>query len=243
MAQSLSTPSGEFWAGARAIIPLTIGVLPFGIVFGAAAIAAGIDPAATFGFSAIVFAGSAQFVGVGLITQGASPWVIILTTFIVNARHALYSASLGPYVRDLPQYWLVPLGFFLTDEAYATVIARYRNGPQSANLHWYYFGAAFTLYLCWQIWTLLGIVAGQSIPAEDWGLDFALVVTFIGIVAPLLKNRPTLLAAAVAGIVSILAHGMPLGLGLLVAAISGIATGYIAEIVWQPGTSPMTGAG
>ena len=104
----MSSPSSsEFWSGARDTIPVVVGAIPFGIIFGALSISAGLSVAATLGMSLFVFAGSSQFVAAGLVAQGAGILVIVLTTFVVNLRHALYSASLGPYLSKLPQRWLL----------------------------------------------------------------------------------------------------------------------------------------
>ena len=95
----------EFFSGAKDTIPMMIGAMPFGIIFGALAVSSdrALTPAATMGMSLIVFAGSAQFIGLGLYTQGISLPFIVFTTFIVNLRHALYAASLAPYLRHLGQ--------------------------------------------------------------------------------------------------------------------------------------------
>src|SRR5215213_6522088 len=114
----MSTPRAEFLAGAKAMIPLVIGGMPFDIIFGALAITKGISIPATMAMSLFVFAGSAQFIAVGLVGAGASIPIIILTTFIVNLRHALYSATLAPFVKHLPQRWLLPLAYTLTDESF-----------------------------------------------------------------------------------------------------------------------------
>ena len=103
----------EFWRGVRATVPMIIGAIPFGILFGALAINAGLSIAATLGFSAIVFAGSAQFVAAGLVAAGTGIGVIVLTTFFVNLRHALYAVSIGPYIKHLPQRWMLPLACLL----------------------------------------------------------------------------------------------------------------------------------
>ena len=96
--------------------------------------------------------------------------------------------------------------------------------------HWFFFGSAVAMYSNWQLCTLIGIIAGQSVPdARGWGLDFAMVATFIGIVVPLLRTRPMLIATVVAGISALAFHDMPNKLGLMVASLLGIAAGYIAE--------------
>ena len=118
------TRAGEFWAGARAVLPLVLSAIPFGILFGALALEAQLSPAAALAMSMFVFAGSSQFVGANLVKNLAPVPVIVLTTFVVNLRHALYSATLAPYLKHLGQRWLLPLGFLLTDEAFAVSIDR-----------------------------------------------------------------------------------------------------------------------
>jgi len=222
----------EFIRGLKDTIPLIIGAIPFAIIFGALAITAGLSVWATMGLSLIVFAGSAQFVAAGLVAQGAGVGLIVLTTLIVNLRHGLYSASLGPYVKHLPQRWLVPLAFWLTDESYAVVIQRYRESDDSPNKHWYYLGSAILMYCNWQVFTVIGIVTGQSLSAiRDWGLEFALVLTFIGIVVPLLVTRAMLASAVVAGSVALMGIDLPHQLGLMLGALAGIVVGYVTELM------------
>ena len=240
--QLTTTRRAEFWAGAKATIPLIAGAIPFGIIFGAMAITSGISPVGAIGMSLFVFAGSAQFIGVGLVANEVAAGLIVLTTFFVNLRHALYAASLAPYMKHLPQRWLLPLGFWLTDETYAVTIAYYDRPGDSRLRHWFYLGSAVAMYANWQLCTLLGIVAGQQIPdSQNWGLDFATVVTFIGIVVPLIRSRPVLASVFVSGITSLLANGLPNKLGLILAAVVGIVAGMVAETVW-PQTPVSEGA-
>lgn len=220
--------ASEMVQGARDTLPLLVGAVPFGIIFGALAISSGLSPLATLGMSLFVFAGSAQFVAVGLITQGTGVALIVLTTFVVNLRHALYSASLAPYVRQLSQRWLLPLAFWLTDETYAVVIHRYRKEDAAPFKHWYFFGSALSMYINWQVSTVIGIFAGQQLQSmAEWGLEFAMVVSFIGIVVPMLNSRPMLVCALVAGITASVLRDLPNQLGLIFAAMAGVVVGYL----------------
>lgn len=232
---------GEFAAGAIATIPMMIGAMPFGIVFGALAVSGdrALTPSATMGMSLIVFAGSAQFIGLGLYTQGVGLPFIVFTTFVVNIRHALYAASLSPFLRHLGQRWLAPLGFWLTDETYAVVMRRFHSEGPGRHGHWYYLGSAIPFYLNWQLCTLIGIIAGRQLgDAASWGLDFAMTLTFIGIVIPLIKSRPMLASALIAGAASLAAAGMPNRLGLAIGGLAGIAAGMIAEWAARQSTQP-----
>lgn len=225
-----STRRGEFLAGARATFPLIVGAVPFGIIFGALAVTSGLSPVGTVAMSAIVFAGSSQFIAAGLLAGGASTLVIIVTTFVVNVRHALYATSLAPHMRHLPQRWLLPLGFWMTDETYLVAIARYYRPDLSPYKHWYYFGSALFMYTSWQASTLIGLVAGGAIPdPASWGLDFAMYVTFTGMLVPMITNSPMLASVAVGALVALLANSLPNQLGLIVAAIAGVAAGVLVE--------------
>ncbi len=227
---STTSARSEFWAGCRAVTPLVIGAIPFGIIFGTLAASSGLSAWGAMAMSAFVFAGSSQFIALGLLASGTTLPLIILTTFVVNLRHLLYAVSLVPYVRHLPQSWRLAIGFWLTDEAFAVAIARYNQPDSSPYKHWYYLGVALFMYINWQICTWIGITVGQLIPnAASWGLDFAMSVTFIGMVIPYLVSSPMLIAVSVAGIVSLLAHGLPHQLGLMVATLTGIIAGFASE--------------
>ena len=229
---ALSSARRDFFNGAKDTIPMMLAAMPFGIVFGAIAISGerALSPAAAQGMSLIVFAGSAQFIALGLYAGGVSLPFIIFTTFIVNLRHALYAASLAPYMRRLGQRWLAPLGFLLTDETYAVVIRRYHASGKLARGPWYYLGSGLPFYLNWQLSTALGIVAGARLGgAAAWGLDFAMTATFIGIVLPLLKTRPMLACALTAGAVSLATVSLPNQLNLVAGGLAGIAIGALSE--------------
>ncbi len=231
----------EFWAGVRAIFPLIVGAAPFGIIFGTLSQNAGLSFWAAVGFSSVVFAGSAQFVAVGLVAAGSAVPLIILTTFVVNLRHLLYAASLVPHVRQLSPLWKVVISFFLTDEAFAASIGRLSDRSTSPYKHWHYLGGALAMYINWQICTLVGITAGRMIPnAANWGLDFAMAATFIGMVVPYVTRSPMLVAVVVSGVTAALTYGLPHKLGIMVAAIAGVVAGVLTERRFAPPMSSPT---
>ena len=218
----------NFWAGVRAEIPLLVGVFPFGLIYGVLALGSGLSVSAAQMMSSIVFAGSSQFITSQLLHETAPGIVLILTIAVVNLRHMLYSASLAPYLSSLSMRWKVLLSYFLTDEAYAPSIIQYEEQGRTPFSHWFVLGAGFSLWLIWQVSTAIGIFLGSAIP-ESWSLDFALPLTFIAMVMPVLKNRPSILAALSAGMVALLAYSLPYKLGLILAALIGIVVGTILE--------------
>ncbi|EKM96979.1 branched-chain amino acid transport protein AzlC [Stutzerimonas degradans] len=222
--------SQEFLHGCRDILPLVLGAIPFGIIFGTLSIGAGLSFWQTLGMSALVFAGSAQFIAVTLISGGVGAAVVLLTTFVVNLRHALYSAALQPFVRHLSGRWRAPLAFLLTDEAFAVVQQRYAREDASPHKHWFFLGAALTMFVNWQLSTLVGVLFGQAVPdVASWGLDFAMIATFIGIAVPMMTTRPQVASAVCAGIVALLTWELPYKLGLIAAALAGIVVGVWLE--------------
>lgn len=236
MTDFLLTPSvsvarrREFLAGVRGELPLLIGVVPFGMVYGVAAIRAGLSGAAAQAMSSIVFAGSAQFVTVALFGQSASLLLMVTTAAVLNLRHLFYSASVAPFTRKLPGLWKYLLAYLLTDEAYAVTILRYRRGNEPAvdQRRWFFLGAGLTLWVAWQISTLIGIFFGLNLPPE-WSLDFVLALTFIAMLVPMLKDRPNLLAALVSGVLALALAGLPYRLGLVIATLAGMLAGTWTE--------------
>ncbi|MBI2757201.1 MAG: AzlC family ABC transporter permease [Chloroflexi bacterium] len=218
----------SFWAGVRAESPLLVGVFPFGLIYGALALNAGLSAAAAQMMSSIVFAGSSQFVTAQLVREAAPGLVIVLTIAVVNLRHMLYSASVAPYIKNLSLRWKVLLAYLLTDEAYAATIIHYEEEDVTPTSHWFFLGAGFSLWFIWQVSSAVGIFLGAKIPAS-WPLNFALPLTFIAMVMPVLKDYPVIAAALSAGFVALLAFNLPFKLGLILAALIGILVGTILE--------------
>ncbi|WP_207062612.1 AzlC family ABC transporter permease [Motiliproteus sp. SC1-56] len=229
-----SSPRQAAWAGARATLPLIVGAIPFGILFGTLAVPSGLSVGATLAMSLFVFAGSAQFIALGLLASGVGVGVIIATTFVVNLRHLLYAAALVERVKDLPQRWRIPMAFWLTDETFAAVSSRLLQEKADPYAHWFYLGSALAMYGNWQLCTWLGLGLGELFPdMTGWGLDFAMSVTFIGMVTPYLRSRPMWLCVVTAGAMALATWDLPHKLGLIVAALSGIALGYASHRLLQ----------
>ncbi len=220
----------ELLLGARDTLPLLLGAAPFGLIFGALSGPSGLPAAAALAMSALVFAGSSQFIALTLLGGGAGIAVIVFTTFIVNLRHALYAATLLPHVSELPLRWRAPLAFWLTDETFAVVQHRYAQSGNTPLAHWYYLGSCLAMYANWLAWTAAGLWLGHTQPwLTHAGLEFAMVATFTGIVAPLLRQRPALGAALAAAIVAVLARNFPYKSGLMLAALAGVIVGVWLE--------------
>lgn len=219
----------QFFSGVRDELPILVGVVPFGMIYGILALGAGLRPFDAQAMSAVIFAGSSQFMTVQLIKAQTPALVIILTGFVINLRHALYSASLAPYTQHLNAGWKTLLAYLLTDEAYAVAVTHYARDGQTRYSHWYFLGAGLALWGSWQASTAVGIFLGAQVP-EAWGLDFTLPLTFIALVVPTLKDRAGVVTAVVASLAALVFLALPFKLGLIAAALTAIAAGLWVEV-------------
>ena len=217
--------------GALVSIPMIIGGVPFGVLFGSLAVSLGVSPWIALAMSMLVFAGSSQFVGIGLLAAGAPAWVVISTTFIINLRHVLYAADLLKHVKHLSLAWRGLLAFGLIDEVYAAIKPHYATGKlDNETGHWAYLGSFLAFYVMWVTMTLVGILAGRYIPdMSQWGLEFAMVATFVGIITPYLTSWPYWGAFVVSSLAALVLTHLPHNLGLLVAALMGVGTGLLTD--------------
>ena len=228
--ESLLPPRAEFRAGVADSAPMLLGAAPFAVIFGTLATTSGLSPLGAMAMSMFVFAGASQFIALTLLAGGAGLAVIAFTTFVVNLRHALYSATLRDHVARLGSRWRVPLAFALTDETFAVVQRHYAQPGSIEHRHWYYLGSCVSMYVNWVAWTGVGLWIGGAVAGlETLGLEFAMAATFTGIVAPLLKRRPAVAAALAAAVVALAAHSLPYKLGLMLAAVAGVAVGAWVE--------------
>jgi 4-azaleucine resistance transporter AzlC len=226
----MDTPRSEFLLGVRHVAPLLLGIVPFGLISGVTAVSVGLSALETMGMSVIVLAGASQMVALELLQKGTFWLVILLTTFVLNLRHAMYSASLAPYFKKLSIGWRCLLAYPLVDELYAMTITRFTQHSEIENKHWYHMGIATAIMVVWHTSTIVGIVVGAQVPPE-LSLDFAIPLVFIVVLLPTIDGGPKVAAAATAGILAVLAWRLPWNLGLLIATCAGIAMGMVVESV------------
>lgn len=221
-------------AGARATLPLLVGLMPFGFVFGATAADAGWHALEVAAFSVGIFAGAAQLAALDLLSGGAAVGVAVGTALVINSRFLLYSAGLVPWMASEPTARRLGAAYLLTDQAFAVSVAHYdHTGPPPDRRLPFYLGSGITLWVAWQITTQLGAVVGNLVP-EGLELQVAVPLMFLTLLVPAVKDRPTLAAAVVSGVVAVMAAPLPSNLGMPVAAVCGIAAGVLADVRARP---------
>ncbi|MFW5900265.1 MAG: AzlC family ABC transporter permease [Halodesulfurarchaeum sp.] len=215
--------------GVRDVSPLLLGIAPFGLVTGIAAVNAGLGIEQAAGMSILVFAGAAQLAALELIRTDAPLVVIVVTAAVINLRMLMYSASIAPHFRTFAAKWKAALAYVLTDQAYALAIARFEI-EEAVEKRSYYLGVALPIWVVWQTMTVAGVLVGASVPPA-WGLEFTIPLVFLALLVPAVEDRETLIAAAVGGGGAVLGAGLPLNLGLPVGATAGVIAGAVAEQV------------
>ncbi len=226
---SASLARTAYLQGSIACIPLSLAVAPWGLLAGSMAIEANLTPLEGQGLSAIVFAGAAQLVAIGMLKGGANLFSILLTTLLLTSQHLLYGLSMRPVLSELPARWRLTLGFLMTDEFFA-LVSQY---DRTQFNRWYAFGVGFTFYLAWNLFTLAGIILGQNIPHLDkLGLDFSIAATFVALIAPTVRNLPTVVCVAVALFCSVLFSYWKWETALVAAGLLGMGAGFICQKLW-----------
>ncbi|MFO8149851.1 MAG: AzlC family ABC transporter permease [Trueperaceae bacterium] len=191
---SASPASSGFGAGFRAMVPLWIGVVPFGAAYAVTARTAGLDLVETQLMSLLVFAGGSQFAAVGLIAAGAGPWTLVSTTFLINLRHLLYGVVVAA-TTELRGVRRAVAAHLLTDEAFGVHVAHGRGRPA------FLIGAGLSLFVVWNAATLVGSLLARSLPdPQAIGLDIVFPLAFVALLVPLVRDRRTLAVAGIAGL-------------------------------------------
>jgi predicted branched-subunit amino acid permease len=226
-----TTIKSAYLRGFRDGAPFVVVVAPFATLFGVIATEAGLNVFETLVFSVVVIAGAAQFTALQLMSEEAPTLIILASALAVNLRMAMYSASLTPYIGAAPLWQRAWAAYFLVDQSYALSLAEYEKRPALTvpERIAYFFGTVTPVCPNWYVFTLVGAIVGNQIP-ESWALDFAVPITFLAMVVPMLRTAAHVTAAVVAIIVALLAHGMPFNLGLLVAGIAGMMAGARVEL-------------
>ncbi|NOC46272.1 MULTISPECIES: AzlC family ABC transporter permease [unclassified Ruegeria] len=229
-----ATSKSYFWKGFRDGTPFVFVAVPFGLLFGVFATEAGLTLVQTMAFTSTVFAGAAQFAALQLLQDNTPTVIIIVSALAVNLRMAMYSASLTPYLGSAPMWQRAFAAYLTVDQSYACSIVRFEKEPDLSvpQRMAYFVGSVTPITPLWILGTYLGAVLGAQIP-ESWALDFALPITFLAMIGPMMRTFAHVVAALVAIAVSLLTVVIPFNLGLLIAGCAGMIAGAQAELILE----------
>lgn len=214
-------------AGARAVAPMIMAVLPLGVAIGATIATSSVPDLAGVVGGLLIFGGAAQLTTVEMLDGGAGAAIVIVSALLVNARVLMYGAAIGKWFRSetLPMRLLLALP--LIDPLYFTAVGRFETGDlDRRGRRAFYLGAAVALAGSWLGVQTLAVVAGASLP--EWlGLHLAAPLAFVGLLARSIPTSGAVLAASVAAAGAVLLVGLPLQSSVLVASLLAVAAGYL----------------
>jgi predicted branched-subunit amino acid permease len=228
------TTKSIYWQGVRDGAPFILVIVPFSLLFGVVATEAGLNVLETMSFSVLVIAGAAQFTALQLLTDGAPTLIALVSALAVNLRMAMYSASLTPWIGEATLGQRAIAAYFTVDQSYACAIVAFEQNPGWGIRQRlaYFFGVVTPICPLWYLFTLIGALVGTSIP-QGLALDFALPITFLAMIGPMLRTPAHVLAALVSVVTALIFAVLPYNLGLLVAGVAGMMTGAQAELWFE----------
>lgn len=223
----MSGPREDFAGGVRAVSPALPANVAFGVIVGVGTVAVGGTVAETIGLSAAFFAGAAQLAALEVLGRDGPLAIAIVTALLVNLRYTMYSAGIAPYFRRHSARWKAVVSYFLLDMTFALSVARFRD-TDDVTRRWYYLGTALPLWLSWLAGVAVGAFLGADVPG-GLHLEFAFPLLFMAMLFPTIEGRFTATAGVVAAVVAVAGAGLPFNLGLIAAALAGIAAGVVTE--------------
>ena len=222
----MSSKSEIFKKGSLAVAPHMLSVIPFGIICGAIGVEMGFNPYLVYSMSIIMFGGAAQIVFLQLLSGGASSFIAVASVGIINSRHLLYGAVLSEYLEKLTLLKKLIISYFVVDQGFAESNKYFKKNKNQQNIHYHLFGTGITLWVCWQISTILGIILGSFIP-DEVGLKFAVPLTFIAILIGELRKVDHVIVILVSGISSLLFFDAPLKSFIIISPIIALFAAFL----------------
>ncbi|HJM78053.1 MAG TPA: AzlC family ABC transporter permease [Candidatus Pelagibacter bacterium] len=216
----------NFFKASIDVLPLLIPVVPFGIIFGAIGIELGFGPYVTYATSIIIFSGASQIVFFQLLSAGASSIVAITSSSVISTRHLLYGAVMNQYLSNLSIYWKIGLSYILTDQAFAVSNEYFKKNKKDKFKHYYLLGAGVTLWITWQITTVIGILLGSVVP-EELGLTFTIPLTFLALLINYFRKIDHVIVIIASGVLSIIMYDAPFKSYIIFSSLISLLIAYL----------------
>lgn len=221
------TEREDFVSGVRDSLPTLPANVPFGFVVGVAALQAGFSGVQAVSMSVLVFGGASQLAAIELLQKGSPVLIVVLTAVVVNLRYTMYSAAIAPHFRRFSERWRLVCAQFVVDTTFALAVTEYERDEDTDRLA-YYLGVSLAIYVSFVAGTAGGVLLGDRIP-DGFQLEFAVPLLFLALLVPSIADEPTAVAAAVGGFVAVAAVGVPMNLGIIIAALSGVSAGFVVN--------------
>ncbi|WHE06862.1 AzlC family ABC transporter permease [Thermoanaerobacterium thermosaccharolyticum] len=216
-------------SGIKSSLPIVMGYLPIGFAYGLLGVKSGFSVLQVFALSLFVYAGSAQFIAITLLSSGTNVITLIMTIFIVNLRHFLYSTSLSQYMKRIKRNYIPLLSFFITDETYAVAITDLQNSDNYDER--YFYQLFFMSYAAWCTASFIGAISGTFIDGSaNVGLDFALPAMYIALLLMQISGYKKIFVSIFSGLLSIgLIYVFPGNTNVIIASLIGAGMGVFLD--------------
>lgn len=223
--EQLLSKKSLFLLGAKRLMPIAAGVIPFGLIMGTVASEAGLSLFETVALNTFVYAGASQLAAIELMNQNTPLFVVVLTGLVINLRFLMYSTAMAPLVVGVSPLKKIGLAYVITDQSYAVSLEAFERYSRPQDKLIFYLGASSLMTFVWQVSTIVGAIFGNIAP-DSLSLDFAVPLAFASIIIPGLKSKPLVLVALVSSVASILFYKIPFNLGLIMSASLALFVGY-----------------
>lgn len=196
----------EFRAALIDISPALVAAIPIGLIYGTLALGKGMAPAEVVLMSALVFAGGAQFAAVEIWGYPVPVLALVFSTALINARHILMGASLGPRLARLTPLQRLIGCYVMADENWALAERRARGHALTPV---YFLGMGAVFWANWVLWTLVGTLAGPLLgDPRRLGADFAFTAIFIALIVPFCRGPRSGLVIAASAVTAAVVHSL-----------------------------------
>ena len=222
----MNSKTNNFFKASIDVLPLLIPVVPFGIIFGTIGIELGFGPYVTYATSIIIFSGASQIVFFQLLSAGASSIVAITSSSVISTRHLLYGAVVNQYLSNLSIYWKIGLSYILTDQAFAVSNEYFKKNKKDKFKHYYLLGAGITLWVTWQLTTIVGILLGSIVP-EELGLTFTIPLTFLALLINYFRKIDHIIVIIVSGVLSVILFEAPFKSYIIFSSLISLLIAYL----------------
>jgi 4-azaleucine resistance transporter AzlC len=220
----------KFIEGVKAGLPVALGYIPIAVAFGLLAKSLDIPAYISVLMSLVIYAGASQFIGVNLLVLGASFGEIVITTFLLNLRHFLMTATLSQRLDgEVSKKWRAILSFGVTDETFTISVLQKKGGLSK----YFILGINTIAFISWNVGTWLGLFFAASLPeVVKASMGIALYAMFIGLLVPhIKKSKPVVVVSLLAVVINCLMYwasmiwGFSNGWGIIIATIASAAIG------------------
>lgn len=223
---SNSLQTSLFKEGFLSILPIASGIIPFGLVMGAAFAEANLSLLQALFMDTVLYSGAAQLATTELMKLNTAVFVVVATGLIINARFLLYSAAMSPYLENANKWVKLFCSFTLTDQSYAAMTSRKTPFVTNEDAAQFYIGTAVAMMMAWHASVIIGFLFGNIAPAA-LNLDYAIPLSFVALLIPTLKTKSHMLVAVFSSVASLVFYGLPLRTGLMASALLAIGLSWI----------------